>query len=262
MGDSSLEKFRLEYEKLHRALKKSHDQEKRLVKKCRELNTEILNNQAKIKTALRLSQDDQTTIANLQKEMEKTWKLVYVSQEKETRATETVNALKEEMINLTALLEQGALEGADHEVVMRSLRQTNDDLQIQVTGQSSRLIDYERTIQHYQRVNAEMQSQLESKNLDVDNLNETLASKDKELSQQLKKKDRLQREYEEVHAAYEDGKRVIDRLNSDLKASKSHVADLHQQLKESKHMAQKHLKDFETLYYKSNKVVLNMLLSS
>jgi predicted lipoprotein len=45
MGDQGLETFRLEYEKLHRALKKSHEQEKRLVKRCRELNTEILNNQ-------------------------------------------------------------------------------------------------------------------------------------------------------------------------------------------------------------------------
>ena len=70
MADESLEKFRLEYEKLHRALKKSHEQEKRLVKKCRELNSEILNNQAKIKTALRLSQEDQKTITHLQKEME------------------------------------------------------------------------------------------------------------------------------------------------------------------------------------------------
>jgi hypothetical protein len=33
VGDKSLERFRLEYEKLHRALKKSHDQEKRLIKK-------------------------------------------------------------------------------------------------------------------------------------------------------------------------------------------------------------------------------------
>ena len=71
MGDQSLERFRLEYEKLHRALKKSHEQEKRLVKKCRELNSEILNNQAKIKTALRLSQEDQKTISHLQKEMER-----------------------------------------------------------------------------------------------------------------------------------------------------------------------------------------------
>ena len=38
VGDKSLERFRSEYEKLHRALKKSHESEKRLIKKCRELN--------------------------------------------------------------------------------------------------------------------------------------------------------------------------------------------------------------------------------
>ena len=38
VGDKSLERFRSEYEKLHQALKKSHESEKRLIKKCRELN--------------------------------------------------------------------------------------------------------------------------------------------------------------------------------------------------------------------------------
>eukprot|EP00958_Prasinococcus_capsulatus_P017399 scaffold1959_cov403-Prasinococcus_capsulatus_cf.AAC.9 len=37
-GDKSLERFRIEYEKLHRALRKSSESEKRLQKKCRELN--------------------------------------------------------------------------------------------------------------------------------------------------------------------------------------------------------------------------------
>ena len=67
MGDRSLEKFRAEYEKLHRALKKSHDSEKRLMNKCRELNAEIVANSAKVATALKLSQDDQSTIAQLKK---------------------------------------------------------------------------------------------------------------------------------------------------------------------------------------------------
>ena len=34
VGDKSLEKFRTEYEKLHQALNKSHEQEKRLIKEC------------------------------------------------------------------------------------------------------------------------------------------------------------------------------------------------------------------------------------
>jgi hypothetical protein len=33
VGDKSLERFRLEYEKLHHTLKKSHENEKRLIKK-------------------------------------------------------------------------------------------------------------------------------------------------------------------------------------------------------------------------------------
>ncbi len=67
MGDRSLEKFRVEYEKLHRALKKSHESEKRLMQKCRELNAEIVSNSAKVATALKLSQEDQATIASLKK---------------------------------------------------------------------------------------------------------------------------------------------------------------------------------------------------
>ena len=67
MGDRSLEKFRAEYEKLHKALKKSHESEKRLMQKCRELNAEIVANSAKVSTALKLSQEDQATIASLKK---------------------------------------------------------------------------------------------------------------------------------------------------------------------------------------------------
>eukprot|EP00965_Chrysotila_dentata_P235702 6200913-Pleurochrysis_carterae.AAC.2 len=67
VGDKSLERFRQEYEKLHRALKKSHESEKRLIKKCRELNSEIVSNAAKVQTALKLSQGDQNTIGSLKR---------------------------------------------------------------------------------------------------------------------------------------------------------------------------------------------------
>merc|ERR1719482_2291598 len=86
VGDKSLEHFRLEYEKLHRALKKSHESEKKLVKKCRELNAEIVQNAVKVQTALKLSQEDQSTIASLKKEIERAWKMVEASHDKEQKA--------------------------------------------------------------------------------------------------------------------------------------------------------------------------------
>ena len=83
---------RLAAEKLHRALKKSHESEKRLIKKCRELNDEIVSNAAKVQTALKLSQEDQNTIASLKREIEKAWKMVDAAHEKEGRAKETIQA--------------------------------------------------------------------------------------------------------------------------------------------------------------------------
>ena len=58
------------------------DNEKRLTKKVKELNGEIVGNAAKVQTALRLSEEDQNTIVTLKKEVEKAWKLVDASHEK------------------------------------------------------------------------------------------------------------------------------------------------------------------------------------
>merc|ERR1719440_1577723 len=84
-ADKAVEPFRVEYEKLHRALQKSHDSEKRLIKKCRDLNSDITANATKVQHALKISQEDQQTIAALKREIEKQTRLVEASHEKENR---------------------------------------------------------------------------------------------------------------------------------------------------------------------------------
>jgi len=128
VGDKSLERFRQEYEKLHRALKKSHESEKRLIKKCRELNAEIVSNAAKVQTALKLSQEDQTTIASLKREIEKAWKMVDASHEKEARAKETITQLKTEIANLSRLVEQGAGLSMGQENTLNELMREKEEL--------------------------------------------------------------------------------------------------------------------------------------
>merc|ERR1719188_2629122 len=113
---------------LHRALKKSHESEKRLIKKCRELNTEIVSNAAKVQMALNLSKEDQSTIGNLKKEIERAWKMVEASHEKEQRAKETIHNLKVEIANLSHLVEQGAGLSVNQENTVNSLVAQRDDL--------------------------------------------------------------------------------------------------------------------------------------
>ena len=61
-----------------------------------------------MQTALKLSQEDQNTIASLKREIEKAWKMVDAAHEKEGRAKETIQQLKHEIQNLSRLVEQGA----------------------------------------------------------------------------------------------------------------------------------------------------------
>jgi hypothetical protein len=104
------------------------DNEKRLIKKCRELNSEIVGNAAKVQTALKLSEEDQLTIKSLKKEIEKAWKMVDSSYEKEARAKETISHLKLEISNLTKLVEQGAGMSLGEESTVNELLKQKEDL--------------------------------------------------------------------------------------------------------------------------------------
>ena len=85
-ADATLEQFKLEYETLFRALKKSNESEKRLMKKCRELSTDIGAASAKCAAATKLSGEDQGMIQQLKKDIERTWAAVEASHEKEAAA--------------------------------------------------------------------------------------------------------------------------------------------------------------------------------
>ena len=127
-GEDNLERFRLEYEKLHRALKKSHESEKRLIKKCQELTQEIMANAAKVQSAIKLSQGDHSTIEALKKEIEKAWKMVDAAHEKESRAKETIQQLKKEATTLQQLVEQGTALTQGHEKTLAELTAQKKDL--------------------------------------------------------------------------------------------------------------------------------------
>jgi hypothetical protein len=124
-----MERFRNEYEKLHRALKTSYESEKRLVKRynllrlllykfkitidffltncyrCKDLNDTILQNAARVKAAIKLTQEDSQTIAILRKEVDKAWKLVEQAKEKEEKARKIIQDLRNEIAHLNKIVE-------------------------------------------------------------------------------------------------------------------------------------------------------------
>lgn len=130
-SDGSLTKFKKEFEKLHLCLKKSHESEKRLMSKCRDLNAEMVANTAKIATALKLKSEDEGTIGKLKEELDSAWKMVETAMGKETQARETIGSLKGEIEELTRLVESGAGIGIIGEDVEK-LEKERDSLREQV----------------------------------------------------------------------------------------------------------------------------------
>ncbi|KAK3530439.1 hypothetical protein QTP86_024351, partial [Hemibagrus guttatus] len=128
VGEKNMEKFRVEYEKLITALKKSHENENRLMTKCRELKAEISSNSVKVETALKLSHEDQTTIMSLKKEIEKAWEMVDAAHEKEKATKEMIKNLQEEINTLTELVEQRAVSSTTEEQARGDLLKLKEQL--------------------------------------------------------------------------------------------------------------------------------------
>ena len=103
-NEQILANLKSEYEKLNVIFVNSRSNEKKLLKKCKDLSNELAVNATKVKTALKLSQNDRSTITSLRKEIKKAWKLVESSTDKETRSRDLVTSLKTEIETQKQLL--------------------------------------------------------------------------------------------------------------------------------------------------------------
>ncbi|ORC81683.1 uncharacterized protein TM35_001091060 [Trypanosoma theileri] len=130
-GHENFNRFRAEYEKLHRALKKSHESEKRLVRHCQQLTHELMSNAAKMQAAVKLSQGDHSTIEALKKEIEKAWRMVDAANEKDARAKDTIKKLREEIASLQEMIENGTTLTSTQTATLEELKLEKKRIQME-----------------------------------------------------------------------------------------------------------------------------------
>merc|ERR1711934_1012530 len=118
-----------------------------------------------VQTALKLSQEDQSTISSLKREIERAWKMVEASHEKEQRAKETIHNLKIEISNLGRLVEQGAGLSINQENTVNNLKQQaaelkrfRDNLQEQVQSLTQQNVDQSETLQNLEAEKHQMEN--------------------------------------------------------------------------------------------------------
>eukprot|EP00210_Caulerpa_lentillifera_P001811 g1741.t1 len=199
VGDRSLEKFRIEYEKIFRVVRKSHDNEKRLLKKCRELNAEIVANAAKVQTALKLSEDDQSTITSLKKEIEKAWNLVDVSREKAMEVQEKlkrteadrdqlekeVSDLKNEIGAKKTETEREGRKKDRLEKEMKEIKETLETRQFEIQQKQTQIVQCEETIARLEQMMRDSRSTTDKIQKEYNQLNEKVIKSHHDLEEQI-----------------------------------------------------------------------------
>lgn len=143
VGEKSMERFRQEYEKLHRALKTSYESEKRLVKRCKELNEMIMSNATRVKAAIKLTQEDSQTIGILKSEVNKAWKLVESAKEKEEKARKIIQDLKGEIAHLHKIVEQGSGLSFASDNTVQKLMLEKEEFKKQIAQKDEKIQEYE-----------------------------------------------------------------------------------------------------------------------
>mmetsp|Transcript_14530 Transcript_14530/g.36872 ORF Transcript_14530/g.36872 Transcript_14530/m.36872 type:complete len:843 (+) Transcript_14530:124-2652(+) len=124
-----VEPFRAEYEKLYKALLRSHESEKRLTKKIRDLNAEISASAQSVQTAMKTAAEDQQQIATLRRDIETQQKLVEQSLDKERQAKESIAKYKAEIADLQQRIDQGAGMSAEQELQLNQLAAQKEQLE-------------------------------------------------------------------------------------------------------------------------------------
>ncbi|KAJ8264307.1 hypothetical protein GJAV_G00147620 [Gymnothorax javanicus] len=254
LGDKNLEKYRVEYEKLAKALKKSHESEKRLMAKCKELSAEIGSYRVKVEAARKLSEEDKSVAETLKKEVEKAWKMVDAAHDKETTMKETIQNLKHDISNLNKLIEQGAgaSSGQEHSLkdllkIKADLTKERDELLTEVSNTRESLT---KATTSQQETEASMAQAAEM----ILQLQQDIQVQQNESSREARKRERLEKEAKQLHSELEAKQQDLKVLNLQSQRSREEQLRLEQQLKEQRILNERAAKELEQLHVRNTKL--------
>ena len=253
-NDPAMAKFKEEYEKVFSALVNSNDSEKRLVQKCRDLNAEIVANAAKVQSALKLADEDQGTIDKLKGEVEKAWKMVDASKEKETRAKENVQALKKEVADLSKAAAQGGSGGAKQQEQLKDMMRQRDELAAERDEQVNQIVMLrEEVMEVTEQLRAAEADKLRMEN-ELQILRDDAASARAASDKETKRKEKMERDMKELKELLEEKTYEIKQKQHSLKEGDEAVKRLEKLLKDQQGATSRAQKDYNGLSDKLTKL--------
>ncbi|KAJ3208212.1 hypothetical protein HDU82_002795 [Entophlyctis luteolus] len=244
-------RMRVEYEKLYRLFITARRNNQGLVKKLRDLKSEIVSNATKVEAAMHIFQSDRVLIASLKKEVKKAWSVVEMSKDREMKAKETILNLKIEIESLKK--DVGYSNSANNGNTGysgggTSLAQRNLQLQTRIDQLEKEKSDVQQELEISQSdvrvLNDELKDlgeklRLEKKNSEqsareIDAVNGLLQSKKSDQDRELRMREKLEGALAEKKKEIQDRDSKIAQRLSEIKGLKDVINRLEMQVKDEK----------------------------
>ena len=244
-SDAQLERFRLEYETLYRALKKSHESEKRLVKKCTELTSDIATTQQKEAAAVKLSQEDQNTIATLKNDILRISTSVESSLIKEKETKEELGTIKEEIEGLRVEVKQGAGSSTQQEAKLRDLKLTHDDMIRERDSSAHQVMQLRTDITDLTDRLKAVEAEKATLDTAVADLRRDIEGKRAETEKEKRRKEREEARLKELKAVLEQRQADLKGKQASVAKGAEHASKLEIDLREQKQSTDRALKEVD-----------------
>ncbi|NXH94477.1 CFA58 protein, partial [Pachycephala philippinensis] len=248
--DEALERFRVEYEKLIAIMKKSRENEKHLMEKCRKLSAELVEKSSKVAVLTKLTKDDEETISSLKLELEKAWKMVDKAHEREQKTKETINSLKKEISRLNNLMKERAGQEYNVEDLLR--------LQEEVTEERDQLLsEVVKLRQSLTEITEQQQETEKAKNEaeeSVLQLQQDIQLRQSEELREARKKEKMETELKNLLAEMDNKQAEIQKLQQQIENNTEEQLKIENNLREQQILNENAGKELEQLKMKNQKL--------
>ncbi|NXJ30146.1 CFA58 protein, partial [Dicrurus megarhynchus] len=248
--DEALEKFRVEYEKLLAIMKKSRENEKHLMEKCRKLSAELVEKSSKVAVLTKLTKDDGETISSLKSELEKAWKMVDKAHEREQKTKETINSLKKEILRLNNLMKERAGQEYNVEDLLRfqeEVTEERDQLLSEVVKLRQSLTEITEQQQETEKAKNEAEES-------VLQLQQDIQLRQNEELREVRKKEKMETELKNLLAEMDNKQAEIQKLQQQIENNTEEQLKIENNLREQQMLNENAGKELEQLKMKNQKL--------
>ena len=180
--------------------------------------------------------------------------MVDTAQSKETSAKETITSLKEEIANLSGLVEKSAALTGTQEGMVQELTAARDELQRQTEEATGTCKVLETQLTNMTEVLEGERLECATLRGDKADLEQSLAARSAEVQRGQRSKERLDKELKNTLKLLEARTGEQESLTAEATEAKAHGKELETQLNDARNTMDKYLRDYDTLYQRTQKL--------